>query len=263
MPARGYRGFRRNRRYVRRRSLAARRRRRYIARRRRRYRRSRAATSMLPTTFTGARPRMVRLNYQDHIQMSVSNTTIATAHRYYANNLNKPDFDSPSGGHQPYGHDELAIFWQKYKVVGARMTCTFSKIGDSASDAPVYGLIHLNDSTDLKDAVGPDSNIRVLMERPGFKNYKLIPQLYASPRGVTVSKGYSDRAMWKNRVSSEDTIGEFNAVRGTSAAYPASLAYFHIIIGTPVLSAITQTVQVKVDITYMCQLIDAKSFPQT
>lgn len=87
---------------------------------------------LMPTTFN------TTLHYRESILLS-STTLLPTAFNNYSmNSIFDPN--RTGTGHQPYGFDQLATFYNRYYVTGSKMTVTFScqtKDTDSTVTGPI------------------------------------------------------------------------------------------------------------------------------
>lgn len=67
------------------------------------------------------------LRYSDAKTLSTGSAVFGTEFQYRLNSLYDPDYTS--AGHQPYGYDQMAALYNKYRVKAVRYTLTFTTPG--------------------------------------------------------------------------------------------------------------------------------------
>lgn len=95
----------------------------------------RARVARTPTVV--APGQIVKLKYTDII--TLSNFAVGQDfHIFRAASIFDPDFTGT--GHQPLGHDELANLYQRYRVLSAKMKCTFLNQTTTVSEGEHVGM---------------------------------------------------------------------------------------------------------------------------
>lgn len=169
-PGTAYYGNKRTRRIY---AARPRRRRRYRARRpmfkrrtyrRRTYRRRRrmpysiSKRGFLPRTTTRV------LTYATTFSMDAA----AGSYAQYAFRLNSLyDPDLTGTGHQPFGFDEMMAYYQRYTVIGAKVSCSFDYRTDADSTQKSWVCSYLEDTDDLK--ADTPTSYQDFQEMPGIQ----------------------------------------------------------------------------------------------
>lgn len=111
-------------------------------RRKKTYRRKKKSSStgtaiVGPGTSPVPKRMMVKMRYCDNLTLDPTTGAVAV-HRYCANGVYDPD---QSGvGHQPLGHDQWSQFYERYTVVGSKITATFVNTASGATAPSVCGI---------------------------------------------------------------------------------------------------------------------------
>lgn len=129
--------------YRKRKSYKRRPKRRYPSKRRKRRSQPiiKVGKSLLPAN------RLYSLRYCDTININPGLGGVTGTHLYRANHIYDPD--ATAGGHQPFGHDEIAQFFNHYTVVGSKINVRFQ--GISSADNYECGVYLSEDATLLTD----------------------------------------------------------------------------------------------------------------
>jgi len=78
-----------------------------------------------------------KLRYTDTIYLNAPNDGVAS-HAFRANNIYDPDYTG--GGHQPRHFDILAEMYDKYTVIGSRITAKLVGFSSTSDDAQAFGI---------------------------------------------------------------------------------------------------------------------------
>lgn len=210
------------------------------SKRRRRSRRKRFTrlTNVVPATKT------VKLRYVDQFNLDgplgINSTKV-----FRANSIFDPDFSV--GGHQPLGHDQWAVFYDHYCVIGAKITAKFVSTGNIATtDACMVGIL-------LKDNSNTIAAPTTIMEQTN-SGYAVLTNSNAS-QTRTIRKGYSARKFF-NLKDVKDNRALVGAAVGSN---PSEDAYFHVY-QTPLSTADdARPIRVIVTIEYIVNLSERKS----
>lgn len=131
--------------------------------------------------------RKARLVYVDNVTIDVPSTGLYTFHSFRVNSIYDPD--STGFGHQPYGHDELAKLYKRYRVTGSKITVTAMPGAGNSNFA--MGIKQTNSSVIATSPL-------ILQEQPGFR-YRLFGNGTQTPTPRITSKWslkkYAGRAM--------------------------------------------------------------------
>lgn len=94
----------------------------------------------------GNLPRLYKLRYCDWFQLSSSSGAMAT-YSFRANGIYDPN--QSSTGHQPFLYDTLATLWDRYIVVGAKITIKALGIetGSTSTQVGALGIVLDDDNT--------------------------------------------------------------------------------------------------------------------
>jgi len=85
--------------------------------------RRRRRTNGVPRNLVGfPKTRLVNMRYNENFSLDAIAGGVANQ-QFRINSINDPNFTGV--GHQPLGHDEWALYYNHYVVIGAKMTATF------------------------------------------------------------------------------------------------------------------------------------------
>lgn len=151
--------------------------------------------------------RTVRLRYTDKVSLTTTAGVVGT-YAFRANSIFDPDYTGT--GHQPLGHDQWAIFYNHYRVLGSKITVTMNTNG---SFEGVMGIL-LDDDTTVP------TKASTIIEH-GRGRYKYIGDTWKT--GSTLSNKYSARKF--HNVADVKDVGRLRATFGTN---PTEAAYYHV-----------------------------------
>jgi hypothetical protein len=212
---------------------------------RRKQRKSRIATvgtsgssTLLPDHFK------TRLVYSELIGLNYTGSTGSTGYNQYrCNSIYDPNFTGT--GHQPLGHDQWNLFYNRYRVTGMSYVVTFTNI--SATEECEVAL-----------ELRPNSTVNTVMDtiREGPNCvYKSLCGASGASNATRTARGFADiakiRGISKQRVLIES---DFQAVFGNN---PPIEVFLNIhIINQDALTSVGM--RVRVDLTYHVDLFDRK-----
>lgn len=217
--------------------------------RRRRARRSlaRLGRAVVPNS------RLVKFSYSDVIYMGGIGTNTVNFHSFCANGIWDPD--ATGGGHSVSGMAEWASFFDKYCVLGAKITCT--PVPTSGMNDMLFGLgIHTPAQyPTTREEMLEDINGKTRVLRGSLDNANL----------VSLTAKYSPRKFWGIKDTTDDLVqwasmGTSPTAPGTN---PTSLAFFHLTSvnfgpGNP------QTgYYIKVNVQYIVKMAKKRAIPTT
>lgn len=149
--------------------------------------------------------KLVKLKYVDTVAMNAGAGAIAS-HLFRCNSIYDPDFTGI--GYQPMGHDEYMILYDKYRVVGAKISATFVS---NTTDQTV-GIFM--DQTNIIPA-----QFSTMLEQKKTQ-YRYLTA--AADRPITLTKYWSAKKFFgKFRAMGDDN-------RAQNGFNPAATAYFII-----------------------------------
>lgn len=114
---------------------------------------------------------IVKMKYAQNV-----NTAVTTAYnwKFALNNIFDPDFTGT--GHQPYGHDQLAALYNRYRVIA----CSYVITAYSGSTGICYGAVPGNEqitATTLAE-LRENPRARYTTQYPGGSSTKLVGKVY-------------------------------------------------------------------------------------
>lgn len=225
MAAKRRRVFRRKRRFTKRASRAT-------------YKRRRTFRTRIPRGFKPfGNTRVARLTYCDNIVLDPgANVTAGKVFR--ANGMYDPD--TALGGHQPYGFDQLMALYNRYVVLGAKITITAVP---AASFASYIIACKLSDNATLLSTTPT-----VLQEQPGYK-YRLITNGNTTP-SPRLTMGYSARKLCRPGFMNNDTY------QGTVNKDPDDQWYFTVLTCSAVPSVDNGAMTFNIRIDYIAKFMN-------
>lgn len=121
----------------------------------------------------------VALRYQNIIEEFSLNSTPNTSRQWRLNSMYDPNYTVTNPGqHQPYGYDQLMVFFQKYRVHATKVKFTFyNPTNDGSLDAMV--------DADLMTAIWPSPDSSTTL--PG-SNMNILGEVAKAKRGVLSRK---------------------------------------------------------------------------
>lgn len=168
---------------------------------------------------------------------------ILNARQYRANSINAPSLTTGSA-HQPMAHDQWAILYNHYVVLGSKIT--FTVINDSTV-SPAYVGVYLNDGTTLPYTVGDD----FVEARKG--QYRLIQQ--NNPATIKLTQKFSTKKYF-NVADVKDSLGRLGSSFFNN---PTEQAYYSLWYQT--LDASSDTIRFSVVVDYIVQFSEPRDLP--
>lgn len=231
MPAGAY-GYKKRRRFKKRR---------FRHRKSRFFRKITGPSSSLPTT------RVIGMRYQDELTFSPSLISPLSTYVYRANSIFDPDFTGV--GHQPLGHDEWSKFYNKYVVLGSKITIRSQT--NNAVNIPCIVGIQMSDASAVVAATS-----LALIEQ-GTAKWCFFSGT-TNGRPAICSQKYSAKR-WHNVKNAKDAYG----LLADMGSNPTDQTYF-IVFGSAYdgLSAASQQ-YLTVTIEYIVELSDPVELVQS
>lgn len=191
---------------------------------RRSYRKKKSfGISPMPKSFA------TKLKYSTTLQLDPGIAGLAAVHVFAANDAFDPDVSG--AGHQPRGFDQLMTMYDRYTVVGSKITINCAN--NDASSAQTVG-ISLRDTSTI---TGDENNYL----EGKYTVHKLLGARDGMSTG-TLSKTFSTRKFFTvPSPLSEDDLA------GTAGLSPNKLAFFHLW-AAPTAASDTTTVSVVVNL---------------
>lgn len=189
--------------------------------------------------------RLAKLRYADTITLNPTAATLAYD-TWRANDCRDP-YDA-AGGHQPMGFDQWMAFYEKFTVIGAKITAVFSNTGQTIATSNTMCGIHLG--TSAGEVSGSDVNH--LRENIDTR-FKYLT--YAESKAKMV-KTFSAKKIFGQLANQPEYTGD-------TSASPTKLAYFDVwAVGTDPARDAEQVV-VSVLIDYVVLLTDRRDLDQS
>lgn len=173
-----------------------------------RYRRRRKNNYNMAVSMRSPIPRMfkTKMRFCDHIYLDPGIGTISTQ-QFSCNGLYDPS--EAVGNHQPYGYDQLAVLYDHYTVLGAKITVQCSP-NPTATVPYIFGLYIDDNSTAA-------SNYNTVQEIPENRWVVCHPtQTKTFSKSVSISKFLGIKDLLSNKEARGNTVG----------ANPAEQCYF-------------------------------------
>lgn len=159
--------------------------------------------------------KMVKLRYAEVFALNPAASSVAT-YVFRANSVYDPNFTVT--GHQPLGFDQWAAIYNRYTVLGSKITLSPSP-ADLTNVYPVqYGVILSDDSADIASLTSTE----ILEGKYGSDRPKQIGTDLLTPKNPRAVKKFSAKKFF----GTKDVLG--GAAYGASVtANPSQDAYFH------------------------------------
>lgn len=207
-------------------------------RRKNRWKRKRSTASQVRAPIADSQ--LVRLKYCHVGSLNAGAGTSAT-HLFRANDCFDPDLSGT--GHQPMGFDQWMNFYNHCTVVGSRIRAVFSPQG-AGNSYNTIGTIHVSD--DSTTTASPVT----LMERTGTVWGHMSPQ---AAKGLTLTKYFSTKKFFNlTNVKDSDNL------KGTHTTGPVDQAHYQVSVFNPDGVTDNLSVNITVEIEYICLLSERK-----
>lgn len=207
-----------------------------------------SALTRIPTQVSGtliADKNIVRLKYADSFNLTVTQGGVSS-YLFRTNSIHDPDFTAV--GHQPLGHDQYAVFYNKYTVTGSRMTVTAISNYDGATTSPPDASVTVGVGLVGKNA-DVSTNKNDLMESNRF----YFEQVNAQQPICKLSRSFDAKRFFGVRDALTD--GNLTFDFGNN---PAQVGYFHISAFNNTGNIASHRVTLVVMIEYDCVLTERK-----
>lgn len=187
----------------------------------RRPRRKKAYKGFNPRSLTGF-PSSAKYHFRYADTLSLATTLGGTPakYSYSANSLFDPD--TTGIGHQPLGYDQATVYYNKYMVLGSKITVKYALDNPTANYVSPIGIgVYISDDTFTPNSV-------VSMVEQGLGRWSVMSA--SNTRGTDfkqVSNTYSPKRFFKVKDPMDNTI-EYGALVSSS---PANQAFFSIWVG--------------------------------
>lgn len=188
--------------------------------------------------------KVVKMTY---VSSGISLASTLGAQSIYTHSINNIFDPNTTGvGHQPYGHDEYANYYNQYQVLGAKVTTTARWASPLSGASVPHALFSVIDS----DTTAP-TTLATKMER--YRDFYKV--LRADTSSTITMVDYWSAKKWfklKNPEDQHQTVGTFGGA-------PIKTAYHNIIL-QPLDESSTSSpsVMVTVSIEYVVRLLDPK-----
>lgn len=190
----------------------------YPRRYRKKYIPRRLTLSGFPTS------KMVKLRYvADGISLNAG-AAITSSHVFRANSVYDPDYSTT--GHQPMGFDQWALIYNKYTVVGSKITVKFTPTTTNNITPGYLGVCLGTSPTALSSYTSIDN---ILESKLVGTNVKTVGQLYFSNTNSdtynfpTVKKHFSAKKFFGVK-----NIGDGSSYSAITSTNPAQDAYYTV-----------------------------------
>lgn len=191
-------------------------------------------TVSLPKNFGFEASRRVTMTYsQNH---TLSDGTVGLASKIYRGaSIYDPDYDAV--GHQPLGHDQWANLYQRYRVIGSKITVHYGNRSTAESVAyPLQIAVIATDSSTLL------SDFDTVCEQP-IRKVAIAGSINGGNSVGTISLPYITTEQIKGDKGAKYDK-DYAAVFG---ANPSIEWWYHIYVSAPVSASVTASVRVTID----------------
>lgn len=198
---------------------------------------------------TAAQPRapiadsqVVKMRYGELVSLTPTGGTSAS-YLFRCNGVFDPNYTG--SGHQPYGFDQWANFYDHVTVIGSRIRATFMPGNTAANIGQSIASITVEDDT------ATTTTINSLIERTGAV-WKFVPA--AGGPATTLTKKFSTKKFFN-----VSDVKDNSALKGTFTSDPSDQAYFHLNVTSSDGSTTPSTINIVVDIEYIVLLSERKN----
>lgn len=173
------------------------------------FRRKRRSVSMQKQLTAFPTNRIVKMRYCTPFQLDSTSGYVEQAFR--ANGLFDPDFSGT--GHQPLGHDQWSVFYNRYTVLGSKIT--IRAISPSSDNPSVYGVY-------LHETSSPGATAYTTLVEQGKSQWRYIQNAINGNVPSKCSMTFSAKK-WFNIADVKDNSATYGALFGSD---PTIQAYY-------------------------------------
>lgn len=179
----------------------------------------------------------VAMKYHDDITVNVNGTS-GSNYNFRCNSIFDPD--ASSVGHQPMGHDQIALFYERYVVIGSKITVTFKtpENGDKTNQDEAFVNCGITTIPNTSDQITQNDDF---MENNRTTYVQLCPQRPMAK----VTKKFSPKRFF----GYGKTIDVSN-IAAAFGANPANEALWQLRMWNPTTDTSNRTVHMNVAIQY-------------
>lgn len=194
--------------------------------------------------------KLVKMRYCDKVSVDAAASGDVAHYYFRSNSIFDPDYTGT--GHQPFGHDQWALLYNHYVVLGAKITVKFTNTANGVGDALIVGIMnrsHYDTSTTNLTQITEQNKVR----------YRTMTPWTGSSRSMTCK--FSTKKFF-NVVNVKDNLARLGATFG---ANPTELAYFDIFCGSADASNLDNPAAVNlfVIVDYIVALSEPKNLAQS
>lgn len=158
-------------------------------------------------------------------------------------------------GHQPMGHDQMALLYAKYIVLGSRITVKIWSADASSNIISICGII-----TDADTTIGPSGAFQMSEILENNKvSYKYVTHRVDVAKPTTITRNFSAKRFF-NVKDMRDNHAEYGAQIG---ANPQDQAYFHVFVNPMTTTADAPPLQAWVKIEYLVSFSQPKDLTES
>lgn len=180
--------------------------------------------------------------YSTTIQLDPGAAGILASHVFSANGLYDPDITGT--GHQPMGFDQLAVLYDHYTVIGAKIT-----VKGTNADTIYQQIVGINTLDDTTDPASGDINTMI---EQGKTKYVVFGDA-ASTHSKTITAKVAPKKFF-----GKSNMMDNAQLKGNAAANPTEQVYFHVV-AAPIQGVNSVPIQLHVLIEYVAVWTEPKA----
>lgn len=185
---------------------------------------------------------VVKMRYGSRISINPG-AGVAASHVFSANDIFDPDFTGV--GHQPLGHDEWALFYNQYTVIGSKITAIFNTQSSAAADNVMCSIR-------LADASNVSADPERIIEGVG-NVWTVISNMFGNSVSRPLRKGFSAKRFFQH-----NSVKDADDLRVSFGTSPGNPAFYILSCAASDGVSNPSNVSVSVQIDYVCLLTGRK-----
>ena len=196
---------------------------------------------------------MVALKYQNIIPGFTLNSLPQTTRQWRLNSLYDPNYTVTNPGqHQPYGYDQYAVFFQKYRVFSTKVRFEFMNPTNGASQGAIPDrdlMVAMWPGPDPTTSL-PGSNMNIIGEA-AKATHKVLSRKNGSSKRQVLTGFYRMNKLLGVSKKEYNTDQNFEAFSGNN---PATTPLLNVLAYNPHNTSDTGTYDLKINLTYYASM---------
>lgn len=185
--------------------------------------------------------------------MGLDGDGLVSTYQFKAGSIYDPNKtnSTPAAGtnHQPYGHDQWALLYRTYRVIGSKITVKWLHNGQLP--LPVYCGVVNDEASDISFSTGHGDGLNILRERTGGAGMAILPK--NTNRMVTTRAYFSAKKQFE--VDNATDAHQGRVAFGSAPSYDSDYTLYAGYMNATATQSAAELIA-QVDIEYLCEFYD-------